>query len=136
MSPQEQQVAIATACGWEVCIAHVFTSLPPHGCPPNVRQPTALELIAGTAPSQWDIPDYTSDLNAMYDAVELCINSDNSEDYDKNLRAAMAEEPDFIWHAKASQHAEAFLRTLGLWVESTQVAASDIDSGSDAVGTG
>ena len=107
MNPEEQRIAIAKACGWEV-----------------------REIIYnnGTAKS-WvskgkePIPDYLEDLNAMHEAVkQLPIKSN----FAYHLRRVMGmpeyptEEQVTHWstmaiNATAAQRAEAFLKTLNLW---------------------
>ena len=113
MTPQAQRVAIAQACGWT-----------------NVRfikNPDSVNDCLGippTLPGSPSVPDYLNDLNAMNEA-ELW----------------MRGGPDGVYHtipkhhqqwamykcllknniaATAAQRAEAFLRTLDLWVEEEQ----------------
>jgi len=102
MTPEAQRIAIAEACGITVradlsgyCNDH-------RGC------------------ADWNvIPDYLSDLNTMHEAektltpAQCCI-------YDHvlaDLRNWIPNERAHVrlWHATASQRAEAFLRTLNLW---------------------
>ena len=65
------------------------------------------------------IPDYCSDLNAMHEAEKVLgeVHSINSCEYDDWLQSII--EHDQKWRATACQRAEAFLRTLGKWEETT-----------------
>ena len=56
------------------------------------------------------LPDYLTDLNACH-WMEKVLNSQQSHEY--YVQLAMKVNRPFI--ATASQRAEAFLRTLGLW---------------------
>ncbi len=59
-----------------------------------------------------NIPDYLGDLNAMHEA-EKALTGEQSWQYVQLLSGYSNEG----WCATAAQRAEAFLRTLGLWVE-------------------
>ena len=91
MTPEQQQLAIAEACGEDN--DSIYRDL---------------------------IPDYLNDLNAMHEAEELFYaKSDTLEgaermrDYSRWL-CNIAKYP---LRAKAAQRAEAFLRTIGKWEE-------------------
>jgi len=57
-------------------------------------------------------PDYLNDLNAMHGAEKML---ECGEAYETELIRSCKDAP--IWHATATQRAEAFLRTLNLWTE-------------------
>lgn len=131
MKPEEQNKAIAEACGASFWMVHV-------GSAPflEVRwKDKPMGLSAGYAAASreiepWEllktplhgyIPDYLSDLNAMVSALDalpyekqaiymhiLCfkvmMKSEGVSDYEKHT-------------ATAAQRAEAFLRTLNIWTE-------------------
>ena len=59
------------------------------------------------------IPDYLDDLNAMHEA-EKVLDFNQLRDMEDSVSFQFAVYP---FHATASQRAEAFLRTLGLWTE-------------------
>ena len=99
MTPEQQQVAIAEACGWKT----------------GYRDPEAWHPL----------PDYLNDLNAMHDA-EKVLTSKQKQTYAKSLSDAMSDSAPTdschtVWadtiHATASQRAEAFLCTIGKWEE-------------------
>jgi hypothetical protein len=106
MTPKQQRIAIAEACGW--------TGISDWGA----------GGINGKHPKEpWTevIPDYLNDLNAIHSAVLQKFNGPAHEGWAfiDNLRVACG-----IPHrsacmalvcATAAQRAEAFLRTLNLW---------------------
>ncbi len=61
-------------------------------------------------------PDYLSDLNAMHGAEKVLTDHTG---YVQRLSWIVkpCDTPFFLLHATAAQRAEAFLRTLNLWVE-------------------
>jgi len=101
MTPEQQRVAIAEACGWKTGYRDAVSSV------------TAL-------------PDYLNDLNAMHEA-EKVLGILERGTYQNILGSACGgiREDDgghFVSHresihATASQRAEAFLRTIGKWKE-------------------
>jgi hypothetical protein len=96
MTPEQQRIAIAEACGW------------------TEMRMGASDLI-GTSPDgriSWQLPDYLNDLNAMHEA-EKVLTKEQRWEYIGNL----GTEEAFTWtclHATAAQRAEAFLKTLNL----------------------
>lgn len=113
MTPEQQRIAIAEACGWY----DFGTTAPERG---------SLEFrIIGRNQERMDrriIPDYLNDLNAMHEA-EKCIPADRLTKYKLHLQyvtsgawnsAGQAYEQH---NAEAWHKAEAFLRTIGKWKE-------------------
>jgi hypothetical protein len=111
MTPEQQRIAIAEACGWK-----------------NADHPDVMQFKQGwTMPEKWcmdpkgvlqfnhDRPNYLNDLNAMHDA-EKALTSEQLEVYCNILHKP---NHGVYWaiHATASQRAEAFLRTIGKWEE-------------------
>jgi hypothetical protein len=101
MTPEQQRVAIAEACGWKTGYRDAVSSV------------TAL-------------PDYLNDLNAMHEAEKvLGILERGTYQNILGLACGGIREDDgghFVSHresihATASQRAEAFLRTIGKWKE-------------------
>ena len=120
MTPEAQQLAIAEACEWTPCT------------PPNLT--LTEKLIYGdkwwrnakdkTISCFFNLPDYLSDLNAMYEAELFCPRLTvklYDEVFVPTLKkvcaesAAFAKCDSFYVSATAAQRAEAFLRTLNLW---------------------
>lgn len=108
MTPEQQRIAIAEACGWE-----------------------RVSVIGYPAhPKEWDdiaqLPNYLNDLNAMHEAVSS-LNPGLRDTYldilteqvvHKNaidLDGSIHDRNMPVVHATAAQRAEAFLRTLNLW---------------------
>jgi hypothetical protein len=102
MTPKEQRIAIAEACGWE----------------PYDRN-GRLVLFG--------LPDYLNDLNAMHEAEKILLPPGGGKTtYSKHLADIVCgygskwgnrEDLFFVAHATASQRAEAFLKTIGKWTE-------------------
>mgnify|MGYP003453876204 CR=1 FL=1 len=94
MTPEQQRMAIAEACGWKMVEQDVA------GHPDN--------------PFFSTIPDYLNDLNAMHEAEKLrIIGTEHESDYCMYLY-----ENAHQCFATAAQRTEAFLKTLNLWTES------------------
>ena len=103
MTPEQQRIAIAEACGkWHSGWPHEY-----------MNQADRLRHI----------PNYLNDLNAMHEAEKMlgaCWPT-----YCEHLLEIVEPEPRTLeichrWnllHATATQRAEAFLRTIGKWEE-------------------
>jgi hypothetical protein len=108
MTPEEQRIAIAEACGWEARHDHLkWTWLRPDGRAFN-----------------GELPDYLNDLNAMHEAEKVLREMQTMTYLDRlgDIVSQGMGEGSYgeIWnilHATAAQRAEAFLRTLHLWKE-------------------
>lgn len=111
MTDQEQNIAIAEACGWKrveipekIYLLWKFIS-------PSGREQVAIHWLDV-------IPDYVHDLNAMADARKT-LNDDQRVEFidwlrsDSNSYASLWDLAD----ASAQKQAEAFLRTIGKWKE-------------------
>ncbi len=115
MNENEQRIAIAEACGWITIHNHEIYEY-------NFRN-TITDKCADK------LPDYLSDLNAMYEAEKLV--SLNGYDYIVNLIRVVSGDQNMgfgpdgemeynefsIVCPTAAQRAEAFLRTIGKWKE-------------------
>ena len=105
MSEEEINVAIAECLGWTV-----------------VRD--GLGIIGVVDDNNWssiiDMPNYCGDLNAMHEAEELLMDSSSKK---RSYLEWLSWEDDYmasvitVCHAKPREKAEAFLRTLGKWIE-------------------
>ena len=98
MTPEQQRIAIAEACGWKW----------------HSRYKGSIKVWDnGLDYVFWDsdLPDYLNDLNAMHEA-EKVLNNEQWVAYGRELNR-LGVFP--MVHATASQRAEAFLRTLGIW---------------------
>jgi hypothetical protein len=103
MSPEQQRIAIAEACGWTIDAQGVWYS--PGG---------GVDFV----------PDYYGDLNAMHETEKL-LTPEQAHVYSKNLQVQFESQEwnhaeaakNYGWHATAAQRAEAFLKTLGKWTD-------------------
>jgi hypothetical protein len=112
MTPEQQRVAIAEACGWKNVDAG------------SGRVWGVTTRHKGT-PSEFDVcvdvPNYPFDLNAMHDAEKM-LTVDQFEQYRWILWDICKQVRVKDWYrcylsSTASQRAEAFLRTIGKWEE-------------------
>jgi hypothetical protein len=92
MTPEQQRIAIAEACGW-----------------------TDTQIIDGKY-GQTDVPDYLNDLNAMHEAEKVLTYEQGGKMTLWIQRMTCAGYGPQLF-ATASQRAEAFLRTIGKWEE-------------------
>jgi hypothetical protein len=111
MKPEEQRIAIAKACGWK--LVEDNPDYEPYWEDPKGN-------MIGISFGEYRLPNYLNDLNAMHEA-ENVLNDLNL--YRKFLYLVVLEDPSNIsnepaW-ATATQRAEAFLRTLDLWNETS-----------------
>lgn len=106
MTPEQQRIAIAEACGW--------TGFNPDNIP------DCLQYTARAPSGKWGlIPDYLNDLNAMHEAENSLDHIKQCQFAEKLFRAMTGEHgvSDFMKiHASASQRAEAFLKTINKFV--------------------
>jgi hypothetical protein len=109
MTPEEQCIAIAEACGYRKGENKPLW----WACP--IGQPFKACGVE-------DLPDYLNDLNAMHEA-EKVLNPEQRAEFIRCIWDQVAPSCTnyinhacyFIAHATAAQRAEAFLRTLNLW---------------------
>ena len=103
MTPEQQRIAIAEACGWKKIGPKGFGST----------------MIVGASPNDpaWpftDIPDYLHDLNAMHEA-ESVIHRVMRAQYIEYIAQQTGGDYFSVAHATAAQRAEAFLRAKDVW---------------------
>jgi len=111
MTPEEQRIAIAEACGWK-CNGH------PDQLAATVGWEFAYQFVLtpeAKLVTHNSIPDYLNDLNAMHEA-EKVLTSEHVTSYVYSLES-MNERWSTPAFATASQRAEAFLRTIDKWEE-------------------
>jgi len=108
MTPEQQRIAIAEACGWQDSSGQGLywndkehrALIAPGGALHRIRK--AANLCC--EPDKQLLPDYLNDLNAMHEAEKI-IPVISWDIYERNLAHCIS--------ATASQRAEAFLRTIG-----------------------
>ncbi len=98
MTPEQQRIVIAGACGWKH--ERLWTG-ELHGKPVGEQGPFR------------EVPDYLNDLNAMHQAVMAQPDSQKWEIFEQLLHIVPADIPAAC--ADASQWAKAFLEALNLW---------------------
>ena len=108
MSPEEQRIVIAEACGWRWTKTGGLVN--PKG-----------EIVNNFYSESWRLPDYLNDLNAMHEAEKI-LDEKQQIWYIQKLGqiilrvgegVTIACILDRLVFATASQRADAFLRTLG-----------------------
>jgi hypothetical protein len=105
MNKEQQNIAIAKACGWRIKRRDITGF--------NVWEPGSKLPAQLSNNLERKIPNYTGDLNAMHDAEASLIDNDPLAYgfYSNNLYAEYGNTV----HLTATQRAEAFLKTLNLW---------------------
>ncbi len=115
MTPNEQRIAIARACGWKNFNSASHEGSIQYGQPPNAPH------------NSWELPNYLNDLNAIAEARKI-LNSDQQIQFSikvgkfvtQTLRANQSAWMDFrLIDSSAGCQSEMFLRTLGLWQETS-----------------
>ncbi len=110
MTPEQQQIAIAEACGWKgISPSYLVGYAPWRPTPYSERVMGDLESIPLDP-----LPDYLNDLNAMHDVEDTMGDPQLWTEYDNQLASVM-DHVGWKYHATAAQRAEAFLKTLNLW---------------------
>ena len=106
MTPEQQRIAIAEACGWTA-------EQDSNGYWKAVKQKDAAVELWLSEKNVWSvgIPDYLNDLNAMHEA-EKVLDYNQLRDMEDSVSFQFGV---YTFHATASQRAEAFLRTIGKW---------------------
>ena len=107
MSPEQQRIAIAEACGWD--------------CSEILEGEDG--LLFARKEGDWDIlPDYLNDLNAMHEACKTLteqqelvfrghLHTITRRDYKSGVRSQILS----TINATAVQRCEAFLKTIRKW---------------------
>ena len=113
MTNEQQRIAIAEACGWKKMNwneATVYGS-PTHGFRVwKSKHQDSIMSYKGRVGER--IPDYLNDLNAMHEAERTMGDPQLWVEYQSYLSDVMGHVG-WLYHATASQRAEAFLRTIG-----------------------
>jgi len=108
MTDEQINAAIAEACGWRAVCVNADSGY--------------YKGFDNGAELRPDLPDYSSDLNAMHEAEEEALKGyEQIATYVWHLENRSGDwstdEHMMATHATARQRAEAFLRTLGKWEE-------------------
>jgi len=111
MTPKQQRIAIAKACGWEL----KSNGLSPMWSWQNESLTHRIKWVAHKEmASQGVLPDYLNDLNAMHEAEKMLTNEQwwLFVEFLTEIRGGGVA---LCISATAAQRAEAFLKTLNLW---------------------
>lgn len=100
MNPDKQRIAIAEACGWKEIVKEMYGPL--FGRP-------------SSAPLRTQIPNHLRDLNAMHEAEKILTR----KQFLKYYELLPGDWPEDAVASTAAQRAEAFLRTLNKWEDSS-----------------
>jgi predicted ABC-type transport system involved in lysophospholipase L1 biosynthesis ATPase subunit len=106
VTPEQQRIAIAQACGWK--------RQEPDSCFFDDPTESFQEYVG-------DLPDYCNDLNAMHQAETVMTDRQRTSYLDKLYEVcnphSMLNDDWNLTCATAAQRAEAFLKTIGKWEE-------------------
>jgi len=107
MSPEQQRIAIAEACGYKDVAIRLTEG--------TIKVMTGFKNL----PFDEEVPDYLNDLNAMHEAVKS-LPQNSKPRYFACLCAVVSGAISLNGYSEATeaiaaQRAEAFLRTLNLW---------------------
>lgn len=134
MTPEQQRIAIAEACGWTGIHEEVHPTITyMWGYDSKFKHPKARRMV----------PNYPNDLNAMHEAEKVLINFTNVLNYHCDLLEVVVRtrrlDAGRKWpfslciNATAAQRAEAFLRTIGKWKETKGHLKLDPPSAGDVL---
>jgi len=115
MTPERQRIAIAEACGWTWKQGN-HTDFLWHD--PNDKSHSSFCKERSPLGCITDLPDYLTDLNAMHEAEKM-LETGLRGRYLLNLEQTTNNTEQKAWPevtATAAQRAEAFLRTLNLYI--------------------
>jgi len=107
MTPDKQNITIAEACGWKKLEGGYYQD----------------PRFSWRRIFPYQMPEYLNDLNAMHEAEKVLLAKKeipNIYSYLLEIEKITGSPDDctyLVLCATASQRAEAFLRTLGLWEE-------------------
>lgn len=106
MTPEQQRIAIAEACGWYDLVKQDVSLFGKH-------EPESQKTF------ELDVPDYLNDLNAMHEAEKVLTTEQYADEFIYHLGCVFVDNDLYVIakavHATAARRAEAFLRALNLW---------------------
>jgi hypothetical protein len=121
MTPEQQRIAIAEACGWTREYADVPTWNNSLNSYQGGYEPVQTLLFRKERKCfiAENLPDYHRDLNAMHEAEKQLLATQFKRYHDVLVAQVIGwsahENEHIAIHATAAQRAEAFLRTIGKW---------------------
>lgn len=111
MTPEQQRIAIAQACGWKLMYCRFHNATTWHS-PQGICAEGNTEIV---------LPDYLNDLDAMHEAEKVLTKHEPGV-FLGHLAEVHGQIPS-VWasvHATAAQRAEAFCKTLNLETKTNQ----------------
>lgn len=119
MTPEQQKIAIATACGTH----KILVDEPNHL---EVQDRNGLVAVYESSGFSKPFPyieplDYLNDLNAMHEA-EKVLTREQTDEYVTTLCLEAQPYPK-LHHATATQRAKAFIKTLNLTLKANCIAS-------------
>lgn len=115
MTPEQQRICIAEACGWRI---DFDPSVPNGVCPYQLIDPighrTGYAFDVGTL-WKYHSPDFLTDLNAIHEA-EKTLTTDEYALFRHHL-CDLHGNGFRVYSAISAHRAEAFLRAIGKWTE-------------------
>lgn len=106
MTPEQQRILIAKACGWKP-----YKPITDDGWPLLMTPPESPNKEGWLE----TIPDYLNDLNAIHEAEDM-LDGDQWETWWQHMRRILPEYYCYrTGRITAAQRAEAFLKTINLW---------------------
>ena len=116
MTPEQQRIKIAEACGW-VWNDDVYKCGDGDWSTPDGTEQEDMRGATKEAAIEY-LPDYLNDLNACHE-MEKTMTAGQCGNYDYLLGRYVADDnvvaDSWRWHSSPAQRCEAFLKTLGLW---------------------
>ena len=119
MTNEEMNIAVAEACGWRWDNESIWT---PNGGKWARWHEAYSDGCEGTDRLNSVLPNYTSDLNAMYEAINTLPSDGRWHEYVETLKRLCywdcglpAVQMMLVINASARKRAEAFLRVHGKW---------------------
>ena len=106
MTPEQQRIAIAEACGLTNVAPMIVKNVKHEGD----------DITVGIWSDDGWVPQYLNDLNAMHEA-EKTLTDKAHEEFRLNLYEVLGDDSRLIVSSTAAQRAEAFLLTIGKWEE-------------------
>jgi hypothetical protein len=124
MTPEQQRIAIATACGWRIVQTTKYAWVVI--CPSKIERAwSSHDGVMNDKPASYYLPDYLNDLNAMHEAEKVLTPKHQPDKGESQWGEYLGwlgfcgenkiREVYECVTATAAQRAQAFLRTLNLW---------------------
>jgi hypothetical protein len=116
VNPEQQQIAIAEACGLSFLYPLKRRNRSGKDDPNGVVLWYCAEAFGGS--QIWEkVPNYLHSLDAMHKAEKTLPSIMEVAEYQHQLEIVTEPDRNPVWFATPVQRAEAFLKTIGKWKE-------------------